>query len=91
MCPYETENMYVDKSFGWTNYQVILAVGTNEPIIFQPCHKNKMLFLHVEKLPTVLFQLSNRLYVQLTENHLEEFKSRIIMKLPEEGKGKSLL
>jgi len=50
-----------------------------------------MLFLHVEKLPTVLFQLSNRLYVQLTENHLEEFKSRIIMKLPEEGKGKSLL
>lgn len=83
MCLYKRKNTYVDKSFGWTNYQVILVIGTNEPIIFQPCHKNKMLFLTVENLPTVLFQLYDRMYIQLTENHLKEFESRIIMKLPE--------
>jgi len=50
-----------------------------------------MLFLHVENLPTILFLLDERLYLQLTENHWEEFKSRIITKRLEGRTGESLL
>lgn len=42
-----------------------------------------MLFLHIMNLSTVLFLPDERLYIQLTENPLEEFKSRITTKLLE--------
>lgn len=50
-----------------------------------------MLFLLAENLPSVLFVPDERPCKQLTENHLKEFKGRIITKLLEGRTGESLL